>query len=217
MRRRRRDVELAVGRDAHRIARVVELAREREPAGAARRFRASNAPRDASSPPDPDSASRTRREISDPRRAGRRTAAANCSRTMMRSRSGCTEVSTSTGVPSNTKLLVSRPVHMSSVCRVADRSANAAGLPSGSARCSAEPPQRKAMRVFAQPLDLGLLRLVPVAQVRVPLRLAAHLDGLQRLRERELLRIRKAVPGPLRLGHQRHERASTAPGRSAGR
>ena len=36
MRRRRCDVELAVGRDAHRVTRVVELAREREPAGAAR-------------------------------------------------------------------------------------------------------------------------------------------------------------------------------------
>ena len=38
VRRGRGDVELAIRRDAHGVARVVELAREREPAGAARHF-----------------------------------------------------------------------------------------------------------------------------------------------------------------------------------
>ena len=206
MRRGIGDVELAIRRDAHRVTRVVELAREREAAGAARHLRASNALRDvAQSAGSGFSFAETPGNLrSTPRRPS--ASSFERKRTMMRSRSGCTEVSTSTGTPSNTKLLESRPVHMSSVWRVADRSLNAAGLPSGVRQIQAEPPQREAMRVLAQPLDLGLLRLLPVAQVRVLLRLAPHLDGHFSLREREALRIRKAVPGPLRLGHQRHER-----------
>ena len=38
MRGRRLDVELTIGGDPHRVARVIELAREREAAGAARDF-----------------------------------------------------------------------------------------------------------------------------------------------------------------------------------
>ena len=79
-------------------------------------------------------------------------------------------------------------------------------LPAAVRQIQAEPPQRETMRVLAQPLHVGLLCLLPVAQVRVLLRLAPHFDGHFSLREREAFRIRKAVPGPLRLGHERHER-----------
>ncbi len=127
-------------------------------------------------------------------------------RTMMRSRSGCTEVSTSTGVPSNTKLLASRPVHMSSVWRVADRSLNATVLPSAFTRYRPRRPSEKRCGFSRSHWISGFFACSQSLKYGYHCVLPRTLMGTSACSSVKPLRIRKAVPGPLRLGHQRHER-----------
>lgn len=66
--------------------------------------------------------------------------------------------------------------------------------------------EREAMRILSQPLNLRALRLGPVAQPRILLRPTANIDGLEAVLIGELLRVGKAVPGPLCLSQQRRQR-----------
>ncbi len=86
--------------------------------------------------------------------------------------------------------------------QIGERRAGAIGL----REVERQPAERDPVRVLAQPLDVRLARLVPVAEIRIRPRLPADVDGLVGLRDREPGRVGKAVPGPLGLDHQRHAR-----------
>ena len=127
------------------------------------------------------------------------------SRTISMSRSGCTEVSTSTGTPSKVKPLVSRPVHMSSDASWrTDRRTSRLALRVFQAQPQA--PERKPCAGSRAATGCVPASPRPSCTGRDTCALLAHLDGLHRLLELESLGIRKAVPRPLRLGHQRHQR-----------
>jgi hypothetical protein len=68
-----------------------------------------------------------------------------------------------------------------------------------------QPAEIEAMRVFAQPLDVFGLGLVPIAQRRIVAGAAFHFERHLRLLDGESLGIRKTVPAPLRLCQQRHQ------------
>jgi hypothetical protein len=69
-----------------------------------------------------------------------------------------------------------------------------------------QPAEIEAMRVLTQPLDVRGLGFIPMAKCRVFARSIAHGNRHQCVFDAEPLRIREAVPRPLRLGHQWHQR-----------
>src|SRR5690606_37997095 len=66
--------------------------------------------------------------------------------------------------------------------------------------------ERETVRILAQPSDRGFLGLRPIREVCIAARLAAHVDGYERIFQCVAARIGEAVPRPLSLGHQRYER-----------
>ncbi len=187
------------------------------PPGAARRLPASNAPRDASSPPDPDSASRD--TPGNFRSTPSRPSDSSCerSRTMTQVALGmhggfdfdrrAVEHEAAREPPGpHVERLAGRPT---------DRRTRPPCHPLSPG--TGQAPQRKAVRVFAQPLDVVLLRLVPVGERGILLLLAAHLDGLQRLLEREALADSESCARPTAPRSSAAPAASTARERSAGR